>query len=199
MSGILVRQATAEDAEAMLEIYAWYVKNTAVTFEYDVPAPEEFQQRIGRVTERYPWLAAEEDGRILGYAYAAPFKDRTAYDWSVETTIYMDPGARRRGVGSLLYRALEHELKKMGVLNLYACIGVPEQEDEYLTFDSQRFHRRMGYRTVGEFRECGCKFGRWYHMIWMEKRLGDHRPDPAPIKPYPEAKKASQIIKEENP
>ena len=113
MSGILVRQASAEDAEAMLAIYAWYVKNTAVTFEYDVPAPEEFRQRIGQGTKRYPWLAAEEDGRILGYAYAAPFKGRTAYDWSVETTIYMDPGARRRGVGSLLYRALERELDRL--------------------------------------------------------------------------------------
>ena len=183
-----IRSASRKDAGRLLAIYAPYVSDTAVTFEYDVPTAEEFQQRIEHVTKRYPWLAAEEDGRILGYAYAAPFKDRTAYDWSAETTIYMDPAARRRGVGSLLYRSLEDELKKMGILNLYACIGVPEQEDEYLTFDSQRFHRRMGYRTAGEFRECGCKFGRWYHMIWMEKRLGDHRPGPAPVRPYPEVR-----------
>lgn len=185
MSEILIRRATEEDAEPMLDIYAWYVKNTAVTFEYDVPETEEFRRRIEHVTRRYPWLAAEEDGRILGYAYAAPFKDRAAYDWSAETTIYVDPQARRKGVGTLLYRALEDALRKMGVLNLYACIGVPEQEDEYLTFDSQRFHRRMGCRTAAEFRECGCKFGRWYHMIWMEKRIGAHEPNPKPIKPYP--------------
>ncbi len=173
-AGILIREASAEDAPRLLEIYAYYVKNTAITFEYDVPSLEEFRGRIAHIRERYPYLVIERDGVIEGYAYAGVFKDRAAYDWSCEMTIYLDRGAVGEGLGRKLYGALEEALKAQGILNLYACIGYPDKADEYLDYNSAQFHGHMGYKTVGTFHQCGYKFGRWYSMIWMEKMIGEH-------------------------
>lgn len=181
----IVRAAAPEDAAALLEIYAPYVEKTAVTFEYAVPAPEEFAGRVARTLERYPYLLAEENGRVMGYACAGPFKERAAYDWAVETTVYVRQDGRRQGTGRTLYAALERCLAAQGVRNLNACVAVPEREDEYLTRDSVNFHRRLGWRLVGEFRQCGCKFGRWYNMVWLEKHIGPHPADPLPVKPFP--------------
>lgn len=181
-----IRPAAPEDAAALLTIYAPYVEKTAVTFEYDVPTPEDFAGRIARTLARYPYLAAESAGQLLGYAYAGPFKDRPAYDWAVETTVYVRRDLRRRGLGRALYAALERCLGAQGVLNLNACIACPEQEDKYLTRDSVDFHSRLGYRLVGEFSRCGCKFGRWYNMVWMEKHIGPHTENPSPVRPFPD-------------
>ena len=171
---IEIRMAVPEDAERLLEIYAYYVEKTAISFEYEVPSLEEFEGRIKRIRKRYPYLAAVQNGKIIGYAYASNFINRRAYDWSAELTIYLDPSVRKCGVGRKLYEELERELKKMGILNLYACIGYPEEEDEYLTKNSAQFHEHMGFRLAGKFYKCGHKFGRWYHMIWMEKIIGEH-------------------------
>ncbi len=185
----MIRDAALSDAPRLREIYAWYVTGTAVSFETEVPSVEEFRDRMRRITQRYPYLAAEEDGVVLGYAYAGPFKQRAAYDWSCEMTVYVDRDARGRGLGRQLYEALEARLKAMGILNLYACIAVPEREDEYLTFGSERFHARMGYARAGLFRKCGYKFGRWYSMVWMEKLAGGHTDGLAPaLKTDAEAK-----------
>lgn len=181
---MIIRDATVADAERLLEIYAWYVENTAVTFEYDVPSPAEFRERIAHTTRKYPWLVAEADGRPAGYAYAGPLKGRTAYDWSCETSIYVDRAAHGLGIGRALYEALEAELRAMGVTNLYACIACPDPEDEYLTLDSPRFHARMGYAEAGRFRRCGYKFRRWYDTLWMEKQIGEHRADQPPVRPW---------------
>lgn len=185
---ITIRTARAEDADALLAIYAPYVEQTAVTFEYDVPSPAEFRARICCTLERYPYLIAEENGTILGYAYASPFHSRPAYAWGVETSIYIDQKMRQNGIGRLLYGALEAVLREQNVLNLNACIAYPAQPDEHLTGDSVEFHRRMGYRMVGEFFQCGYKFGKWYNMVWMEKHIGDHVPDPAPVKAFPDVR-----------
>ena len=171
----VIRKAVPEDAERLLEIYGYYVRNTAVTFEYEVPSPEEFRLRMERTMKRYPYLVIERDGRTAGYAYAGTFKDRDAYGWSCETTIYLDHREVKEGLGRMLYEALEKELKEMGILNLYACIGVPEKDDEYLTSNSAGFHAHLGFTKAGEFHRCGYKFGRWYNMIWMEKIIGEHR------------------------
>ena len=172
---IIIRNAVPQDARALLDIYGPYVKNTAISFEYEVPSVEEFQKRIENITKKYPYLIAEEDNQILGYAYAGAFYGRAAYDWSVETTIYLAPSVTKKGVGRLLYKSLEEKLKEMGILNLYACIAYPDEEDEYLDKNSALFHEHMGYQKVGEFHKCGYKFGRWYSMIWMEKIIGEHR------------------------
>ena len=175
MENIVIRSATVTDAEALLNIYAYYVKNTAITFEYDVPTLEEFKQRITNTLKKYPYLVVVKEGTILGYAYAGVFKNRAAYDWSAEMTIYLKYDAVKCGLGRMLYEALETEMKKRGFLNLYACIGYPIEEDEYLTRNSAEFHAHLGYQTVGEFHKCGYKFGRWYNMIWMEKLIGEHK------------------------
>ena len=169
-----IRTVETSDAERLLNIYSYYVKHTAITFDYDIPSAEEFRERIGNTLKRYPYLVLEDNGAIYGYAYAGPFKERAAYDRSCEVTIYLEHEAKGRGYGRKLYEALEEELKKTGFLNLYACIGDPIEEDEYLTRNSEHFHRHRGYVKVGTFHKCGYKFGRWYNMIWMEKFIGEH-------------------------
>lgn len=169
-----IRPATPDDAAALLAIYAPYVTDTAITFEYEVPTEEEFRRRIERVSEKYPYLVAEEEGHIVGYAYASAFKERAAYQWAVETSIYVDRQGKRKGIGRRLHDALEEALKMQGILNMNACISYVEPEDEYLNLDSVRFHERMGYSKVAHFHLCGKKFGRWYDMIWMEKLIGEH-------------------------
>ena len=170
-----IRDARPDDVERLLAIYGYYVENTAVSFEYAVPEKEEFLRRMQKITKRYPYLAAGMGEEILGFAYAGPFIERAAYDWSVELTIYLDPTARGRGLGRKLYEELIGRLKAAGILNLYACIADPETEDEYLTKASVHFHERLGFKTAGRFHKCGFKFGRWYDMVWMERILGEHR------------------------
>ncbi len=184
---IILRTVTEADAEELLAIYAPYVTDTAITFEYDVPSLDEFRERIKNIVQKYPYIAAVHEGKIAGYAYAGAFKERAAYDRAVETTVYVDKNMKRCGIGSLLYEALEKSLAVQGIINANACIGYPDgSEDEYMPYDSAEFHKCMGYRLVGEFVRCGYKFGRWYNMIWMEKHLGDHSADPAPVKTFPE-------------
>lgn len=181
-----IRSAALADARRLLDIYGYYVQNTAITFEYDIPSLAEFHRRIQTTLGRYPYLVVEEKGVILGYAYAGPFNGRAAYDWSCEVSIYLARSVQGQGLGRMLYEALENALRKMGILNLYACIACPRVEDEYLTQNSLRFHTRLGYALVGTFHCCGQKFGRWYDMVWMEKFLGAHQPGQPPIRPYPE-------------
>jgi len=178
---MLIRKACLRDAAQIQTIYAPYVKNTAITFEYDAPAMEEMHRRMADTMQKYPYLVAEERGEILAYAYAGSFKARSAYDWAVETTIYVKQGCHGRGVGRALYLALEERLKQMHILNACACIAYAEKEDEFLTNASMRFHEKMGYHLVGRFHQCGYKFGRWYDMIWMEKMLGEHMDAPLPV------------------
>ena len=184
----VVRDATLDDAERILEIYDYYVKNTAITFEYDTPSLAEFQERMKKIMQRYPYIVILKDGRIEGYAYAGSFVGRAAYDWSCEMTVYLDPNARKCGMGRMIYEALEKALRDMGILNLYACIGYPENNDEYLTTNSADFHAHLGFLKVGEFHKCGYKFGRWYNMIWMEKVIGEHEMEQPAITGYPEVR-----------
>ena len=171
---MLIRNATKKDAKRLLEIYAYYVENTAISFEYDVPLLDEFRNRIEHTLKKYPYLVLENGDDIQGYAYAGSFVGRQAYDHSCEVTIYLDKNAKGHGYGRKLYEALEEKLKLMGILNLYACIADPITEDEYLTRNSEQFHQHMGFIKSGTFHKCGYKFDRWYNMIWMEKIIGDH-------------------------
>lgn len=185
-TNINIRVATVEDAKALLNIYAPYVTKTAITFEYEIPSIEEFANRIQQTLEKYPYLVAEIENEIVGYAYAGPFKSRAAYDWAVETSIYVSEKKQKMGIGKMLYEALENALQAQNILNLNACIGYPAEEDEYLTKDSVKFHERLGYRMVGEFHKCGYKFHRWYNMVWMEKHIGEHVENQPPVKTFTE-------------
>ena len=172
---VRIEKALPDDAAELLNIYGPYVTDTSVSFEHVIPSVEEFEHRIRNISSKYPYIkAVDEAGNILGYAYAGAFKGRRAYDWAVETTIYIRKDKRRSGVGRSLYEALEKSLLDMGILNLNECIAYAEVEDEYLTNDSMRFHEKLGYNLVGTFHKCGYKFNKWYDMIWMEKIIGEH-------------------------
>lgn len=180
----MIRTATEADARRLLEIYGHYVKNTAITYEYDVPTLENFQQRIRNTLQQYPYLVAEEEGKILGYAYAGRFHPRKSFDWAVEATVYVDKDARGRGIGKKLYEKLEECLCKQNYVNLMVSIAYPAQEDEYLTKNSVEFHSHMGYILCAHFHRCAYKFGRWYDLVWMEKCLCNHPKKPLPPQPF---------------
>lgn len=184
-----IRLATEEDAGTLLEIYAPYVKETAITFEYEVPSLEEFKGRIRETLKNYPYYVAELDGKIAGYAYASAFKEREAYDWAVETSIYVKKNLRRSGIGSALLDQLESTLARQNVLNANACIAQTDEPDEHLTNASIYFHEKKGYRMVGKFHDCGYKFNHWYNMVWMEKMLGDHKKNQPPFIPFSKLEK----------
>ncbi len=171
---ISIRTARPDDAKAILGIYAPYIETTAITFEYDVPTPAEFKARIVSTLERYPYIVAEADGTIVGYAYAGAFKERAAYSRSVETSIYVKEGLHGGGIGKALYSELEKRLKEMGILNLNACISWTDKPNRYLTHQSPLFHEHLGFKRCAHFHKCGYKFGLWFDMIWMEKMIGKH-------------------------
>lgn len=182
MGKIMIRPVTEADAEELLSIYAPYVTDTVVTYEYDVPSVEEFRGRIKNTLKAYPYFAAVEDGSIIGYAYASAFHPRRAYIWSAEATVYLKMDERGRGVGRMLYHALEEALQKQNVLNVNACIAYPNPH-------SIAFHEAMGYHQAGKFTDCAYKLGQWLGMVWMEKSFGEHPDPPAEFIPYPEIEK----------
>lgn len=186
---IIIKTVNESDADELLKIYAPYVQNTAITFEYNVPGIAEFKSRIMNTLKKYPYLKAVRDGEIIGYAYLGEFKERDAYIHSAETSIYVKQKVRRSGAGRAMYEAIEKTAKMQNILNLNACIGVPRIEDEHLTLDSVKFHEKMGYTLVGKFNFSGYKFGTWYDMIWMEKMLGEHTNSPAGFRAFNTLKK----------
>ncbi|MGI6535833.1 MAG: GNAT family N-acetyltransferase [Eggerthellaceae bacterium] len=187
---ISLRAATAADAPRIRAIYEPYVRETAITFEYTVPDVREFADRISRTRETYPYLVAEDPGtgKMLGYAYAGPFSARRAYDWAVETSIYVRRDVRGKGTGRALYAALERVLRAQGFVAMYACIAYPPDgvEDVYLTGASVAFHEHLGFHVAGTFRRCACKFGRWYDMVWMERSIAPRVPQQPDAVPFPQ-------------
>ncbi len=175
---LLIRAASAEDAPALLAIYAPYVRETCITFEYDPPSPEEFARRIAHTLERFPYLCALEGDEIVGYCYASPFHVRKAYEWTCESSIYLRTDARGRGIGSALQKRLEDILVLQGFRGLAACITFPNPE-------SIAFHERHGFTLCAHFHRCGYKMGRWLDMVWMEKALAPRCGAPEEVVPFP--------------
>lgn len=171
MSNLIIRDVKIEDAARLVEIYRPYVEKTAVSFEYKVPTVSEFENRIRNITKKYPYLVCERDGKIIGYVYASAYSSREAYNWTVDTSIYVDKDCRRSGAGSLLYKELEKKLKAIGIVNLLAGVAFIEQEDEYLTHDSPKFHLNQGYTEVAYMKSVGKKFDRWYDLKWYQKKI----------------------------
>lgn len=169
-----IRIATPGDAPFIQDIYRYYVENTAITFEFEVPSVEEFQRRIEKTLERYPYLVAEEDGVVIGYAYAGIFYDRRAYDWSAEMSVYVRNGIHGKGVGTALYEKMEELLRKQHIVNLFACITHPNAE-------SEAFHQARGYEKKAHFENCGYKLGRWWDIVWMQKVIAPNEEAPEPF------------------
>ncbi len=161
---MIIRDAVAEDSESLSEIYRYYVEETAISFELTAPDKDEMERRRKEYSESFPFLIAEDGGKILGYAYAHPFSQREAYSKSVEVTIYLDRMSTGKGIGKALYEALEEKLKVKGIRNLYAIVMYPG-------YGSVEFHERMGYRLVGKLTNCGEKFGKLWSVVYMEKFL----------------------------
>ena len=156
-----IRACTSADAAAICAIYNAYVRETVITFE-ETPVPTaEMAQRIGDVTAHWPWLVAEEQGAILGYAYATPWKARSAYRFSVETTVYVAPGHMRRGLGAALYRQLIDELRVRGVHAAVGGIALPNAA-------SIALHEKLGFKKIGQFVEIGRKLDRWVDVGYWE-------------------------------
>lgn len=172
-----IRLATTADAEALVAIYQYYVEKTPITFEYEVPTVEDFQERIRSTLERYPFLVAEKDGQILGYAYAGSYKGRVAYDWTVEVSVYVAIDTHAKGLGSALYQALEEALSQQHVVNLAACITAGNMQ-------SEQFHEKLGYQKVAYFKHFGYKFEKWHDIVWMQKELGGVPKKPQPFIPF---------------
>lgn len=186
-TGVSIRTATPDDATAIAEIYRPYVLDTAITFELEPPSADEFRRRMAHTLQRYPYLVAtDDDGRIVGYAYASPLNTRAAYDWSAEVTVYVDARHRHQGVGTALYAALEQRLAHQHVTNLYACITFSETEDRQHDNSSMRYHEAGGYALTAHFHRCGFKFDRWWDVIWMEKIIGPHLTPQPPFIPFAE-------------
>lgn len=179
-----IRVAREEDARELLNIYAYYVENTAITFEHEVPSVEEFAGRIKETLKNYPYLVALVDGKIVGYIYAGRFRTRASYAWSASSSIYIDKQYHRMGIGKMLYDKLESILRTQNVINVYAGVADPVEEDEYLTHNSEHFHESIGYKCVARYHECGNKFGKWYNLIEMEKIIGERTCPPKEFVPF---------------
>ncbi len=170
-----VRMATVADVPQILEIYAPYILETAISFEYKVPTLEEFTQRFLGITAQFPWLVWEEQGKILGYAYGSLPFERAAYGWCSEASIYLHPQAHRKGIGKKLYYVLENLLAAQGYKKVYAIITTANEP-------SVAFHKSVGYHHTATMPECGYKFGKWYGTVWMEKELSCwDTPENAPV------------------
>jgi phosphinothricin acetyltransferase len=175
---MLIRIATAADAEQVTAIYAPFVESTAVSFESLVPSTEEMAARITDRQPAYPWLVAEDgDRRVLGYAYAGRFAARAAYAWSVETSVYVAEAARRRGIGRGLYTALFQILAAQGYRRAFGGIALPNPA-------SVALHEKMGFRPSGVYRAVGWKFGAWHDVGWWQLSLGETDREPQPPWPY---------------
>lgn len=171
--------ASPDDAAAMLAIYAPIVRSSATTFEYEPPSVAEFGERVRAVTARWPWLAAEHDGRVLGYAYGTTWRARAAYQWDVETTVYVHADAHRQGVGRRVYGALLACLRLQGHRLALGCITVPNAA-------SVGLHEALGFRLAGMHRRSGWKLGRWHDVGFWELELAP-RADVEPAPPTPPA------------
>jgi L-amino acid N-acyltransferase YncA len=163
---ITLRSATPQDAAALLDIYAPYVRSTAISFELEPPSVDEFAARIHKCAQDWAWLVAERRGAVLGYAYASAHRERAAYRWSVETSVYVAASAKRQGIGKRLYEALFATLTTKGFCNAYAGIALPNEA-------SVALHQSLGFQPIGIFPAVGRKFDTWHDVAWFHRPLGE--------------------------
>ncbi|WP_255195481.1 GNAT family N-acetyltransferase [Halorarius litoreus] len=168
----MLRLATTDNAAAIRDIYAPYVRETSITFEESVPTESEIRDRIDAKRPTFPWFVCELDDSVVGYAYAGELRSRAAYRWVVETSVYVDESAEGRGVGRALYSVLLACLERQGFADAYAVITVPNPR-------SIDFHDRMGFERATRFPEMGYKQGAWYDVEWWRRSLAERRSPPA--------------------
>jgi L-amino acid N-acyltransferase YncA len=171
-----IRIATTDDSESILKIYAPYIENTSYTFETEVPTIDSFKKRIASYLQNWPWLVCEIDGVIAGYAYGARHRERVAYQWSLESSVYIHDDYQRRGVARALYTALINILRLQGFRNLYAVINLPNDK-------SVSFHENLGFEYFATYKNVGYKLGRWKNVGWWQLQLNEYSMEPrSPVK-----------------
>lgn len=176
---IIIRPIEMSDAEKVLEIYRPFIENSNITFEYTVPNLNEWKERIETVTQQFPWLVAELEGEIVGYAYAAKHRDRIAYSWCCEASVYLSDKSQGKGLAKMLYDKLFEILKVQGYINVYAILTSPNPK-------SEKFHENFGFDDVGRFHKAGFKFDKWHNTRWMQLHLSEHSVPPREIIPFSE-------------
>jgi phosphinothricin acetyltransferase len=189
-----IRLIKPEDTQAVLTIYAPYITDAVISFEYEVPSVNEFAERISTITKEYPWLVCEYNKEIIGYVYSSKHRTRTAYQWSAECTVYLAAGFHRLGLARILYQALFDILKLQNIINVYAGITVPNVK-------SEEFHKAMGFYMIGTYKNVGYKFNKWHDVAWFQLDLGEHiinPPDPKTITEISESLELNAIIIEAN-
>jgi len=159
-----IRPVQILDADFCLRLYSKYVSGSAVSFELEVPSLEEFSNRIVTISKRFPYLIAEENGAALGYAYASAYRDRAAYQWNVEVSIYIEDQNKKSGVATALYNQLFSELQRIHICKAFAVIALPNNA-------SVGFHHKMGFEKFATYKNVGFKLNQWHDVLWMEKTL----------------------------
>ena len=172
-----IRLASADDADGIRTVYAPFV-DTPATFEEEVPSCETYRERIVRICEKYPCLVAEEDGRVVGFAYAHELRERIAFQWNAELSVYLAPAAQGRGAGSRLYTALLELLRLMGIKAVYGVVTSPNPA-------SERLHRAFGFALMGVQPHAGFTCGAWHDVAWYVREIAPFEDAPAPPVPFP--------------
>lgn len=175
MDKVKIRFAEENDSSEILDIYTPYILNTPITFEYERPNENEFKNRITQTKKVYPYLVCTIDNKIIGYAYASQYKNRKAYDYTAEISIYIKEGYKGKHIGQNLYMALIDILKIQNFQLLYACITV------HPTLKSSEFHKKLGFKEIGLFEKSGFKGGNWYDTAWYSLEIGDFKHSPNKI------------------
>lgn len=183
---IIIRPIQISDSVQVLEIYRPYIENTNITFEYTVPELSDWQKRIIDYKNQFPWLIAESNGEILGYAYAAKHRDRIAYSWCCESSVYLSDNAQGKGLAKILYQKLFEILKLQGYINVYAILTSPNPK-------SEKFHESFGFNDVGRFYKAGFKFDEWHNTRWMQLHLNEHKIPPGEIIPFSEIEQSDEV------
>ncbi len=174
MDNLIINIAEKSDINDILDIYGYYVLNSPATFEIEIPDINEFSLRVENIQKKYLYLTAKINGKMAGFAYAAPLRIRKAYDYSCETTIYMHHKYLNKSIGTKLYTALFDYIKQQNILNIYACIT-------YANTESMHFHKKFGFKEAAHFHNCGYKHNTWHDILWLEKIIGSHTIPPAPF------------------
>lgn len=181
--GITLRSARVDDAPTILALYAPYVKDTAITFETEAPSLEAFRQRMAAVMEHYPYLVAEDDGTVVGYAYAHRIGERAAYAWNAELSVYLDPARKGNGLGRMLCTAMLDLLTEQGIRNVFSLITVPNEA-------SIGLHEALGFTLMGIQQQAGFKCGAWHDVAWFQKRIGAFSGTPDSVTPLADLDRA---------
>lgn len=163
---LTIRAAKTTDAERILKIYTPYITNTTISFEFDVPSITEMADRINTHSQDFPYLVAEQNGKVIGYTYAKAFASREAFKYDAELSIYVDEATTANGVGQELFNNMETRLIDQGIIQLVSTIALPNEA-------SVGFHKKNGFEQIGHFPNAGYKFNAWHDIVWMLKSIND--------------------------